>query len=105
MEGPMIFATVLIVITIIMKIADSIIDIIIRNKMNIIELSKEFDIIKNEINILNEQLKPYMKTSDYNMILHKANDDWSQLSEEVTDIYNAIKHINTEIMLIKNKIF
>lgn len=88
MEVPFIIALCTIILTIILKIIDNNLDIIIKNNLKIIELS-------NEIVRISEQLKEY----NYN---NSADD---KILEEIDDIYGAIKSINNEIMHIKNKIF
>ena len=55
-------------------------------------------IIDNQKNII-QQIK-----IDIAKLETKVNGNWQFLSEEVSDIYPAIKYINTEIMYIKNKI-
>jgi len=104
MEGPFIIAGILLILTIIMRIMDSGIDIIIKYKLQMIEIGKDVDILKDEVNKLNQQLKPFIKSNDYSIVSKKVDDNWSFLSEEITDIYSAIKNINTEIMYMKNKI-
>jgi 50S ribosomal subunit-associated GTPase HflX len=104
MEGQILIASIVIVLAIIMKVIDSIIDIILVNKIKMIEIANEIDNLKDEVNKLNQQLKPFIKSNDYSIVSKRVDDNWTFLSEEITDIYSAIKNINTEIMYIKDKI-
>ena len=83
MESYFIISIFIAILTIIMKVLDNNLDIIIKNNLEIIEIS-------NKINSINEQLK---KASSLN------------ISEDIDDIYRAIKATNNEIMHIKNRIF
>ena len=83
MESYFIISIFIAILTIIMKVLDNNLDIIIKNNLKIIEIS-------NKINSINEQLK---KASSLN------------ISEDIDDIYRAIKATNNEIMHIKNRIF
>jgi hypothetical protein len=104
MEGPFIIAGILLILTIIMRIMDSGIDIIIKYKLQMIEIGKDVDILKDEVNKLNQQLKPFIKGNEYSLVTKKVDDNWNFLSEEISDIYASIKYINTEIMFMKDKI-
>ena len=81
MESPFIMALFIIILTIIIKIIDTNLDIITTNNLKIIEIS-------NKINSISEKIKSSVN-----------------VSEDVDDIYAAIKAINNEIMYIKNKVF
>jgi len=78
----------LIIVYIIMKTIDEIIRLLVSYE----------SIIDNQKNII-QQIK-----IDIAKLETKVNGNWQFLSEEVSDIYPAIKYINTEIMYIKNKI-
>jgi len=104
MEGQILIASIVIVLAIIMKLMDNSIDILIMHRLNMLKIENEIDILKDEVNKLNQQLKPFIKSNDYSIISKRVDDNWSFLSEEITDIYSAIKNINTEIMYIKDKI-
>ena len=95
MEVLVLVTGIIVVITIIMKLLDSSIDILIAHKIKMIEITNEIYILKDEVN---QQLKPFI------IVSKKVDDNWQFLSEEVNDIYAAIKTINTEIMHIKSKI-
>jgi len=76
----------------------AIIYIIMKTIDDIIRLLVSYEsIIDNQKKII-QQIKIDMAKLD-----NKVNDNWQFLSEEVSDIYPTIKHINTEIMYIKNK--
>lgn len=104
MEVLFLITGIIVVITIIMKLLDSSINILIAHKIKMIEIANEIYILKDEVNKLNQQLKPFIKNNDYSIVSKRVDDNWQFLSEEVNDIYAAIKTINTEIMHIKNKI-
>ena len=104
MDGPFIIALIVIALTIIIKLLDSSIDILIEHKLKMIEIANEIDTLKDEVNKLNQQLKPFIKSNDTSIISKRVDDNWLFLSEEISDIYSSIKNINTEIMYIKNKI-
>jgi len=104
MEVQFVIALIVIILAIIMKLMDSSMDILIMHKRKMIEIANEVDILKDEVNKLNQQLKPFIKSNDYSIVSKRVDQNWSFLSEEITDIYAAIKNINTEIMFIKDKI-
>jgi hypothetical protein len=80
---------------ILMKIIEDCIKIIGINKNTIKEQNSSIEILNSKIKGINE------KISNIEMKIH---DNWIFILEEVNDIYPAIKAVNTEIMLIKNKI-
>jgi predicted nucleic acid-binding Zn-ribbon protein len=82
MENLLIISILVMILTIILKVLDTNLDIITANNLKIIE-------ILNKINSINEQLK----NSSLN------------ISEDIDDIYRAIKATNNEIMHIKDRIF
>lgn len=104
METPFVIALIVIVLAIFMKLMDSSIDILIMYRLNMLKIENEIDILKDEVNKLNQQLKPFIKGNEYSIVSKRVDDNWSFLSEEISDIYAAIKNINTEIMFIKDKI-
>lgn len=83
---------------------DSSVDILIMHRMNMLKIENEIDILKDEVNKLNQQLKPFIKGNEYSLVTKRVDDNWNFLSEEISDIYASIKYINTEIMFIKDKI-
>jgi len=80
---------------ILMKIIEDCIKFIGINKNTIKEQNSSIEILNSKIKDITE------KISNIEMKIH---DNWIFIFEEVNDIYPAIKAINTEIMLIKNKI-
>jgi hypothetical protein len=104
MEGPLIIAGIIVILTIIMRTFDSSIDILIAYKLKMIEIANEVHILKDEVNKLNEELKYFIKTNDCTIISKRVDENWLIVTEDISDIYSAIKCINTEIMFIKNKI-
>jgi NAD-specific glutamate dehydrogenase len=104
METPFVIALIVIVLAIIMKLMDSSVDILIMHRMNMLKIENEIDILKDEVNKLNQQLKPFIKGNEYSLVTKRVDDNWNFLSEEISDIYASIKYINTEIMFIKDKI-
>jgi len=83
MENLLIISILVMILTIILKVLDTNLDIITANNLKIIE-------ILNKINSINEQLK---------------NSSSLNISEDIDDIYRAIKATNNEIMHIKDRIF
>ena len=78
---------VIIIMWIIMNIVDDALHIIIQNA----------SIMKNQATTIAELNKKI------DMLEKTVNHNWTFLSEEVSDIYPAIKSINVELMLIKTK--
>jgi hypothetical protein len=76
------------IVFIIIKIIEYNLDIITKNNLKIIEIS-------DEVEHISDQLRKYTN----------KNSIEDSILEEIEDIYAAIKCINNEIMLIKNKIF
>jgi hypothetical protein len=80
---------------VVMKIVEDCIKLLGTYKTNIMEQNSSIEIINSKINDLQKNISSLEK---------KVQDNWVFISEEINDIYPAIKSINTEIMLIKNKI-
>jgi len=87
---------------VLMKIIEDCIKLLGTYKDNIKEQNSSIDIINSKINDLQNNISNLQK--NISSLENKVHSNWAFISEEVNDIYPAIKAINTEIMLIKNKL-
>jgi predicted nucleic acid-binding Zn-ribbon protein len=78
-----------------MKVVEDCIKLLGTYKTNIMEQNSSIEVLNSKISDIEKTISNLEK---------KVQDNWTFMSEEVNDIYPAIKSINTEIMLIKNKI-
>ena len=87
---------------VLMKIIEDFIKVLGIHKVNIAEQNSSIEILNSNINDLQNINSNLQKT--ISNLEKRIQENWTFISEEVNDIYPAIKAINTEIMLIKNKI-